>query len=46
MSDDEWSLLEHFILAIRAPNGRRVTSRYDKTAESYPSFVDITSIRP
>ena len=23
MSDDEWSLFEHFILAIRAPNGRK-----------------------
>lgn len=23
MSDEEWSLFEHFILAIRAPNGRK-----------------------
>jgi transposase len=26
MSDDEWSLFEHFILAIRAPNGRKPTN--------------------
>ena len=26
MSDEEWSLFEHFILAIRAPNGRKPTN--------------------
>ena len=26
MSDDEWSLFEHFILAIRASNGRKPTN--------------------
>ena len=27
-------------------NARRVATRYDKTAESFPGFIDITSIRP
>jgi len=26
-------------------NARRVATRYDKTAESFPGFIDITSIR-
>jgi transposase len=26
MSDAEWSLFEHFILAVRAPNGRKPTN--------------------
>lgn len=26
MSDEEWSLFEHFIFAIRAPNGRKPTN--------------------
>ena len=27
-------------------NARRVATRYDKTAESFLGFIDITSIRP
>lgn len=26
-------------------NARRVATRYEKTAESFPGFIDITSIR-
>lgn len=26
-------------------NARRVATRYDKTTESFPGFLDITSIR-
>jgi len=26
MSDEEWSLFEHFIVAVRAPNGRKPTN--------------------
>jgi transposase len=29
----------------KAKNARRVAIRYDKTAESFLAFIDITSIR-
>ncbi|MDK8874331.1 IS5/IS1182 family transposase, partial [Paracoccus sp. SSJ] len=29
----------------RLKNARRVANRYDKTAESFRGFIDITSIR-
>ena len=32
------------VIPIRKTQKRRVATRYDKTAESFPGFIDITSI--
>jgi transposase len=38
-----WNLFEHCFNKLK--NARRVATRYDKTAESFLGFIDITSIR-
>lgn len=37
------NLVERFFNKLK--NARRVATRYDKTAESFPGFIEITSIR-
>ena len=37
------NLVEHSFNKLK--NARRVATRYDKTAESFLGFIDITSIR-